>query len=294
MVTRFFVFLCPPFLRSGIRTSSRPHTMLSTPLTAIAYSIIAAVVLLFTLLFSSPQVFAATTQSQIHTNANLPLAWSCGNPNSGHCYGVQLWGGANGADTRISLNSYLNGGATSNDYYNQSFVTTEMWLVTTNSTYWVEAGIISEYWYTNSVRPFYFWADNRPNGGGFSFHYFATAQSSGNALVRITRNGSSNWNVLVQDSHNSFTNTSTSNNISIANIEVGTELYNNFQTANEPNIYYTNNRWVNGSGQFIYQGNDGVGTIIRYPVRAGWYNGQDPLHNSTGGVWYSCIPGYGC
>lgn len=292
MGKRYSFFSPPSFLEKSCRYSKRRsgHTLTS-------YSIIAAAIFLLTLLFSSPQVFAATAQNQTHQKALLPLSWSCGNPNSGHCYGTQFWGGANGADTRISSNPALSGGGTSNDIAAYSFVTTEMWLETTSASYWVEAGIISEIYLTGSTFPNYFWADQRPNGGGFSFHYLGNESPNDSVLVRITRSGSSTWNVLIRDSLGTWSGsccTSTNNNFAVGYIMLGTELYNNFQTAFEPNIYYSNNRWQGSNGSFNYQGNDGVGTSIRSPVRAGWYNGQDPLHNSTGGVWYSCIPGYGC
>lgn len=255
-------------------------------------SIIVAAVLLLAALSTSSHALAATTQTRFHNQAALPNSWSCGNPSSGHCYGQQFWGGANGADTRISLDARLRGSAPNDGYY---FATTEMWLATSNLAYWVEAGVISEWAVGGTTNPFYFWADNRPNGGGFAFHFLAyQCGCGGTTLTRITRNGSSSWNVLLRDANNtSYTGTSTSNNISIGNIIIGGELYNNDQTAYEPNIYYTNNRWWDGSN-FNYQTNDGVGTNIEYPMRANWYNNQDPLHNSTGGVWYTCIIGSGC
>lgn len=260
-----------------------------------SYSIFVAAVLLFTLLFAPSRAFAATMQNQIPLKAAVPMSWSCGTPNSNHCYGANFWNGANGADTRITLNTSLSGGGTQNDYNSQSFVTTEMWIETSQSTYWVEVGIISQYSYFGKTYPYYFWADSRPNGGGFTFHWFFPIPSDAETpLFRITRNGSSDWNVLVQDNHDSFNATSTANDFSPGYIQLGTELYNNYQTAYEPTIQYSNNRWLDNNGSWHYQGNDGVGTNIKSPVTAGWYNGQDPLHNSTGGIWYSCIPGYGC
>lgn len=169
-----------------------------------------------------------------------------------------------------------------------------MWLG--NGTYWVEGGIISEYWETNSTYPFYFWADNRPNGGGFSFHYVVSASSQGTLLVRLVRIDTNDLSVLLQDSGYSFTGTSTYNPFSNPYIDVGTELYNNYGTAHEPNIYFTNNRWLS-SGTWHYQGNDGIWQNIISPVYAWWYydsHEEDPVHNSTGGIWYSCIAGAGC
>lgn len=285
MAAHSFVFSHSPSCQDHVGPSTAASG--DTKRTLSLYSIVAAITLLFTLLYSSPQAFAATTHSQV------PL-WSCGTPSSGHCYGSTYWGGANGADTRISLNTSLNGGGTTNDYYNYSFVTTEMWIAQSNAAYWVEVGVISEFAAINSTNPFYFWADQRPNGGGFSFHMINGIPGNGQSpLFRIVRASSSSWNVLVQDNSSTYTATSTSNNFTAGYIQLGTELYNNYQTAYEPYTYYIDNRWWNGN-TFIYQGNDGIGTNIGWPVSADWYPGLDPLHSSNGGTWYSCITSAGC
>ncbi|MEO8970834.1 MAG: hypothetical protein ABI406_04440 [Ktedonobacteraceae bacterium] len=204
---------------------------------------------------------------------------------SGHCYGLQFWGGANGADTRITLHQ-TNGG--------QGFVDNEMWLVTSSFNYWVEAGIKSSYAFRFSDASVFFWADSRPNGGGYAEHYstYLTGSdySQANALTRITRSGTSSWNVLVNDNVTLLTGTSINNNITIGYIEIGMEVYGN-GGANALTNHFTNNRWLNGSN-FQYQNNDGDFTEIFLPVSAGWTT--DPPHSSTGGDWHTCIPGSGC
>ena len=62
MTTRDPLFACPSFLRNHVHfpkmvSAEAKHTL-------FGYSIIAIAALLFTLLFSSPQVFAATAQNQ--------------------------------------------------------------------------------------------------------------------------------------------------------------------------------------------------------------------------------------
>ena len=202
---------------------------------------------------------------------------------SGHCYGTQWWGGANGADTRITLHSTSGG---------NGFVNNEMWL--SNLTYWVEAGVKSDTRFNPPDSSVFFWADNRPNGGGYAEHYSIILTggdwSKPNTLTRITRSGTSNWNVSVNDGYTSLTGTSTNNNISISYIMIGMEVYGNANAA-APVNHFTDNRWLNGSN-FQYQGNDGVNTEVYLPVSAGWTT--DPLHSSTGGDWYTCIPGSGC
>lgn len=202
---------------------------------------------------------------------------------SGHCYGVQFWGGANGADTRITLHA-ISGG--------NGFANNELWLITSGATYWVEAGVKSNYDFFPADSSVFFWADNRP-GGGYAEHYSTTLTggdySKPNTLTRITRSGSSNWNVSVNDGYTSLTGTSTNNNITIGDIEMGMEVYGNANAA-APVNHFTNNRWWNGN--FNYQTNDGVGTSVFSPVSAGWTT--EPIYSSTGGDWYTCIPGSGC
>jgi hypothetical protein len=180
------------------------------------YSIIATATLLFTLLFSSPRVFATTTQAQ-HQNRPA-LSYNCvSNPStgSGHCYGSEEWGGADGADSRITLDSSLSG-AIGGNLFTQGFVNTEMWLTTSDYNYWVEVGVKSEPADNGTNQPFVFWADSRP-GGGYSEHWGnylnSTDYAYGNVLVRITRSGTSNWNVLAQGASTTLTGTSTANNI---------------------------------------------------------------------------------
>lgn len=250
------------------------------PSSAIKYgsSFILALLFVFLAPFLFHQVGGVRAIPQISYNCvNNPQS------QSGHCYGVQSWGGANGADTRITLHA-ISGG---ND-----FVNNEMWLQTSGATYWVEAGVKSDYSFFPADSSVFFWADNRP-GGGYSEHYSVTLTSGDyskpNTLTRITRSGTSNWNVSVNDGYTSLTGTSTNNNITIGNINIG-EVSGN-ANASAPVNHFTNNRWLNGSN-FQYQNNDGVGTKIISPVSAGWTT--DPLHSSTGGDWHTCITGSGC
>ena len=122
-------------------------------------SAIVTLVLLWTILFSPFHVFAASTQAQHQKQATL--SYNCTtNPaqTSGHCYAIQSWGGANGADTRILVDASLYGGCCNGD-----FVDTEMWLITADRNYWVEAGVTSDQSLGNGSNVF--WADNRPGGG---------------------------------------------------------------------------------------------------------------------------------
>jgi hypothetical protein len=224
---------------------------------------------------------------------NVPLAraatqisYNCGDPSADvHCYGQVTWGGANGADTRITLHR-MNGG--------NGFVTTEMWLGTSDTAYWVEAGIASDASFRVSDATAFFWADNRPNGGGYHNHYSSFLSSSDwsqpNALVRITRSGSSSWNLSVTDNVTSLTGTSTNNNITIGIINIGTELAGT-SGASEPTNHFIDNRWLNSSGNFQYQTVNGS-RKDNSPLSSNWTT--PPSSSSTGGNFYTCIAGSGC
>lgn len=222
-----------------------------------------------------------------HVHAATQISYSCGDLSSGHCYGVKFWGGANGADTRITLHP-TNGG-------NDGFVNTEMWLQSSDTSYWVEAGIRSCSCFNVVDGSMFFWADSRPNGGGYHEHFsnylYSTDWSQPNALVRITRSGTSSWNVSVNDNVTLLTGTSADNNITIGYIEVGMELAGT-SGAYAPLNYFTNNRWMDNSGYFHYQTNDGTGQSQNGPIFSGWATA--PTSSSTGGSWYACIGGSGC
>jgi hypothetical protein len=123
---------------------------------------------------------------------------------SSHCYAFAVANGpANGGGS---------GALADNCLYvpdNGNFVTQEMWDGNTNTLdYWTEVGLISG---IGSDGTYYshhwFWADNRPNGGGYHFHAVAGTASGGPLGVETTYVGNNEWYIY---GGNSFTQIGTS------------------------------------------------------------------------------------
>ena len=109
-------------------------------------------------------------------------AYSCGDPSSGHCYGVNAWTQANeyfGAFaniTQVAMSCPQGCGG---------FVDDEIWLIDDSSANctgnqfgmcWVEAGTLVN----EGGTPTYFWADARPGTGNtFNLHYLGTPDPPG-------------------------------------------------------------------------------------------------------------------
>jgi hypothetical protein len=119
-----------------------------------------------------------------------PSAWAC--DTSDHCYAVgQAVGGDNYgelADINISC-LYINDAST-------NFVTNELWDSANSNpvTYWEEDGAISGAGTNGYNNRELFWADSRPNGGGYHFHPIA-ATGDDSYLVEITWVGNDTWDV---------------------------------------------------------------------------------------------------
>ena len=109
-------------------------------------------------------------------------AYSCGNPQSGHCYGTASWSQGSeffGAYTDITQNGLSCPSGCG------GFIDDEIWLVDTSSPNctsnqfgmcWVEAGSIA----TEGSNSVYFWADGRPGTGNtLNVHYMGATDPVG-------------------------------------------------------------------------------------------------------------------
>lgn len=90
----------------------------------------------------------------------------------------------------------------------------EIWDDTESLDYCVEVGVIDGLdYYCNTHNQGWFWADSRPNGGGFAQHFPGSQVTLGTSLpVQIQRNGSSSWNVYGGDSFHQIGTSSRSPN----------------------------------------------------------------------------------
>lgn len=139
-----------------------------------------------------------------------------------HCYGVATWFG--------SPASYGSGG---NIYFaclwtadtGTDFTDEELWQGTDNSTGlsdWVELG--GAFGWPNGANRYWFWADNRPNGGGYHAHYpGGTVSLDEYYALEVIYDGGNAWSAIGPN----WTGASTNNPPSGEALEAGTEITNN-------------------------------------------------------------------
>ncbi|GIH15838.1 hypothetical protein [Rugosimonospora africana] len=135
----------------------------------------------------------ALTAFTLTVTASPSYAATC--TTSSHCYGEveyysssAVYGLNQGLDVRC-LGPM--GASTSSN-----FVTEEMWLATNNGSgnYWVETGMA--YGAPQGSTRYWFWADNRPNGGGYHEHDLTISTAFGTTYDDyITWVGNNSWQV---------------------------------------------------------------------------------------------------
>ncbi|HVU70210.1 MAG TPA: hypothetical protein VHD63_23980 [Ktedonobacteraceae bacterium] len=258
-------------------------------------------VLVGAFLTQTNSVFAATASVNVPDSGGV-----CSHPKSnGHCYATRDWPGATpGAFTNLSpYGSIYCGGC-------DGFIDNELWLSDTTSSQcttqgcWVEAGIEAisssdSYDCTSSGNAVcLFWADSRPNGGGFHHHALDWLGDDGMDLdpwyffvkIRNNTNNSASgntWYVDVQSYYNSTlisddTGLSTNNNMTPRDIIIGSELdaIPGYAWAGENDFQY--NQWLDTSGNWHEQ------TALPYDDGTdgppdGWWT-QNP-NSTNGGIW---------
>jgi hypothetical protein len=163
----------------------------------------------------------------------LAQNYSCGNPQSGHCYGTASWQeqpqyyGAYTDLLQIAMNCPSGCGG---------FIDNEIWLIDNQTAAcvsnpygrcWVEAGFIAS---DGDGNPYYFWADSRPmNSATFNIHILNQADSGDFdhfMIIKDARGAQGIFQVWIyNDSHSTLYNgTSTSNTMSGNIIIIGSEL----------------------------------------------------------------------
>lgn len=213
------------------------------------------------------------------------ISYSCTDA-AGHCYGVARWNGSTlGGKAAVFTNSSTAG---------DGFVNQEIWLNQTGSTYyWVEAGVKTDIRY-NFGSPLLFWADNRPNGGGYSEHYSNFMQSNDfgkNVTVTISKQGSDQFTVNLSGlPSTSLSGTSTANPININRIDIGIELWGTGSAA-APINDISQNQWRSSSG-WNYQTRTFDSQFQKLPAKGFW--NIIPAPGNQGGSWGTCIVGAGC
>lgn len=171
-------------------------------------------------------------------------------PDSDHCYAIaEASGGENYGGYGVLYYSCLhmpnNGG----------FVDNEMWDVSDNGDYWTEIGVKSGTSYGGSYYSGWewFWADSRPNGGGYNEHEFSSA-SGGELQVETAWATDNTWDLF---GGNSFDQVGTSTNQPLSSSgtsEFGTE-YTAGSGSGIRNIgNVSSDEWENTSGGWQFEG----------------------------------------
>jgi hypothetical protein len=197
----------------------------------------ATLLMLFCLAFAT-QSFAAT--------------YSCGNPQSGHCYGRTRWHeqtqyfGAYTDVNQVTLSCPSGCGG---------FIDDEIWLIDNQSTgcttnqfgqCWVEAGSFT----SDGGSQIFFWADSRPLAQStFNLHLWGPTDAVGTTdhymIIKDARGASGIFQVWVYNDTLStlYQGTSTSNTMSGNAIQIGQELAGT-QNASAGNANFTRNIWA--------------------------------------------------
>lgn len=232
---------------------------------------------------------SSASQATTTAVATVPTAtaYSCGDINTGHCYGQNIWQDAtDGVRTSIGVRGITGG---------NGFVNNEVWLCQGDCPYWVEAGLKSQFNIGGGAE-IYFWADSRP-GGGYNNH-FGRPIPSGDygyyANVDIHRTSGSTWSITINSQTGlQLSDSSTGNSMAPDEIQLGTELAGT-GGASDPHTNYANNQYkhLNGGGWY-YQHSDGFWRIQPNPgpVAVAWDSGHTPSTYPNGGVFATCVHG---
>jgi hypothetical protein len=213
-----------------------------------------------------------------------PSNYSCGNPSSGHCYGVATWQeqpqyfGSYVDLLQIAMNCASGCGG---------FLNNEMWLVDNqtqgcvNNQYgqcWVEAGFQAQ---DGGGNPIWFWADSRPLQSNTYNNHFLNQADSGDfehfMIIKDSRNGAQGvFQVWIYNDSLSvlFQGTSTNNNISPNIIHIGTELAGT-NGASSALAQFSRNIWavkpLGADYTFWYNRQTDEGSLINQnPPSASW------------------------
>jgi hypothetical protein len=164
-----------------------------------------------------------------------------------------------------------------------------MWLEDTHNQpniYWVESGYES-YPPGPASNDSYFWADERPNGGGYNWHDFGQVPSGDyqhNATFNIVNDGSQSYEVYVSTYTTYYLGYSTHSIVSPNDIVIGQELAGS-SGASAPVSFFSDNQWLDSNDAPHYQtyGSDTTPYPLTSdnPPYASWF--IHPQNSSTGG-----------
>jgi len=136
-----------------------------------------------------------------------------------------------------------------------------MWLDGNQGAYWVEAGYATYATdHANNVE--YFWADSRPNGGGYSEHVEGLVPSGDYGKYtnfQIYQLCCNSFYVVMYSPSVTYNGTSTANSMSPSDVKIGQELFGLYG-ASAPTASFINNGYFdvnNNEHSYTTQGTYG-------------------------------------
>lgn len=285
---------------------------LPRPTDAAASSILtdrSITVLLIVMVFLCSTLFLAGTARAASTPTMSPqiaLTGYCSNP-SPHCYAERYWPGHTGG-----ANTLINPYGALRCYGCSGFIDNEMWFSDPNSSQctstaygscWVEAGVST--WPANDPNSCHqgvdstcmFWADNRPNGGGYHEHPLYNFGADGTTLLpyliyeTVSNNSccsssGSTWNLTTNIYKNGSwiagpSGQSTNNSMNVNRITIGSELSDSNGSADT--FYFQYNQWEGSNGSWNYQTTTGTNDSTNAPPHGLWSTNPCSCSGNTGG-----------
>jgi len=203
--------------------------------------------------------------ARVTINSQAALAYSC--PAGFHCIADYDWYGGpiNGAETTVDV-VHVSCSISSCSQAN-SFVDNELWDYQIHTSQCsgqcrIEAGYTTGN-YDSSIHTadvLYFWEELKPNSTPMVHVYgFVPGQDFGHkATIKIYAECCNAFNVEIDGYSQSWYATSTNNTMAVNDINIGQELAGS-SGSTAPTAYFTNNIWIDRSGNSHYQYQDGNG-----------------------------------
>ncbi len=228
--------------------------------------------------------------------------------NGDYCYEIVNWPNTvTGTATEIEVEFITCG-------YCSGHLSNETWLTASNCGCWIETGY-STYGPNSGDNKYscskdnrvncYFWADERPNGGGYDEHAKGSIPNQGygnfasfeiylNQGVKDYCGGqwvsNADWTIDIDGPSNDHWDglKSTCNQITAGSIQTGEELENS--GAASPATLFIDNQWQDlPTYNWTFQANNGTNNKSDNPPKGYWY--IYPTNSNTGGEWEACTSG---
>jgi len=155
------------------------------------------------------------------TTWKAPAAFACDDGANNHCYAIA---NNHSLETGVYGQLYITCMYAPNNVNAGYFATNEVWNGSTDGLYFTEGGVFSGAANGNYYSKSWFWADQRPNGGGYHEHPGGGTPNTGTRYpVEIVWAGNNTWNIYGGNS-DTLIGQSTSQPLTVTNdMDAGTE-----------------------------------------------------------------------